>query len=55
MSKVGGKFTSHVFPGETLVVSIWKEGTVIICQTKTEERGKVVFQGFMELKEEARL
>ena len=39
MSQVSSKFTSHVFPGETLVVEMWKEGDTIICTTKTKERG----------------
>ncbi len=55
MKRTGAKFTSHVFPGETLEVAMWKEGTMITIQTKTVERGKVVMQGFLELKEEARM
>lgn len=26
---MAARFTSHVFPGETLIVSLWKEGTKV--------------------------
>ena len=52
---VTNKFTSHVFPGETLIVSLWKENGVIIFQTTTKERGKVVINGYMTLKPQAKL
>lgn len=48
---IQARFTSHVFPGETLQVSGWKEGNKVIFSAKTAERGKEVIQGVVELNE----
>ena len=55
LSKFGARFTSHVFPGETLVVEVWKEGNRLIFTSKTKERGKVCLRGYAELREQAKL
>lgn len=55
MSQVSSKFTSHVFPGETLIVEMWKEGDTIVFSTKTKERGKIVLKGYLKLKKSAKL
>uniref|UniRef100_A0A7S3CRL1 Hydroxysteroid 17-beta dehydrogenase 4 n=1 Tax=Strombidium rassoulzadegani TaxID=1082188 RepID=A0A7S3CRL1_9SPIT len=55
MKKFSGRFTGHVFPGETLIVDTWKQGSQIVVQTRTQERGKVVLKGFCELSPQAKL
>lgn len=55
MKQTAVRFTSHVFPGETLVVSAWKEGSDILFSTATKERGAVVIQGIIKIAPEAKL
>ena len=43
-SSMQGRFTSPVFPGETLTVSIWPDGTDAVFQTHGED-GRVVLVG----------
>ena len=52
---MNARFTSHVFPGETLVVEMFKEGGQIIFQTKTKERGKAVVVGTVDIAPAAKL
>jgi acyl dehydratase len=33
------RFTGHVFPGETLVTSIWDEGNRLLMSAETKQRG----------------
>lgn len=49
------RFTSHVFPGETYVIEMWKEGNTVVFETKTKERGKVALRGYAELRDNAKL
>ena len=55
MTQATCRFTSHVFPGETLVVSAWKDKDTIVFASKTKERGKVACMGFVTLKSSAKL
>lgn len=55
ISKFSTRFTSHVFPGETYIVEVWKDGNTLIFQTKTKERGKVSVKGFAELRDQPKL
>lgn len=50
LDQISGRFTSHVFPGETLIVEMWKEGDTVIFNTKTKERGIVALKGYCKLK-----
>lgn len=45
------RFTSHVFPGETLEILIWKgEGNKLIVSAQTKERKKQVLIGEVQMK-----
>jgi len=55
MKKITVRFTSFVFPGETLVVQAWKEKDQIVFVTKTKERGKAVLMGYLDLSSGAKL
>lgn len=46
---ISARFTSHVFPGETLITEMWESPKGVIFQQKTQERGKVCSQGFVEV------
>jgi acyl dehydratase len=55
LKSITGRFTSHVFPGETLIVDTWKNGNTIVFNTRTKERGKVVLTGYATLKDQAKM
>lgn len=40
------RFTSHVFPGETYIVDMYKEGQKVVFAARTKERGKVSALGY---------
>lgn len=53
---MNARFTSHVFPGETLVVHCYPESEdSVIFQTTTKERGKPVVVGRVEFVKQAAL
>ena len=56
LKQMNARFTSHVFPGETLVVNAWKENDAIIFATKTKERKQAVcLVGYIKLAAKAKL
>ncbi|CAD8047968.1 unnamed protein product [Paramecium primaurelia] len=55
LKSMAARFTSHVFPGETLLISLWKDGTKVQFSAKTQERGIEVIVGFVEFNEKAKL
>lgn len=55
MKQINARFTSHVFPGETLIVKCWKEGDNVVFTTETKERGTVACMGYVTLKPQAKL
>lgn len=48
---VQARFTSHVFPGETVRFSLWKEGGVVVFSGSTVERGLECIVGAVEINE----
>ncbi|OMJ68864.1 hypothetical protein SteCoe_33556 [Stentor coeruleus] len=45
---ISARFTSHVFPGETLITEMWSYPSGVIFKQKTIERGKICSQGYVE-------
>ncbi len=53
--EIQARFTSHVYPGETLIVKMYKlPGGTVAVETSTKERGKVVLTAVVTVKETPR-
>ena len=50
LRKLAVRYTSHIFPGETLITSLWKEGTLVIIEMKTKERNRTALIGYAEIR-----
>ena len=50
IKKMSVRFTQIVYPGEILVIEMWKEEGKVYFETKTKERGGVVVKASMEFK-----
>lgn len=47
---IKARFTSHVFPGETLIIRTWYDGKgTVAFEGATKERGKVVIVGYAKI------
>jgi 3-hydroxymyristoyl/3-hydroxydecanoyl-(acyl carrier protein) dehydratase len=55
MKTINTRFVSHVYPGETIIVEMFKEGNSILFSATTKERGLKVSTGCVDLKSEAKL
>jgi acyl dehydratase len=43
LMELAGRFSSPVYPGDTLRVELWRDGNIASARVKAVERGKVVF------------
>lgn len=55
VAAVQARFTSHVFPGDTIEFSLWKDGDRVIVSGATQERKLECILGVVELKPAAKL
>jgi len=55
IKNISTRFVSHVYPGETILVDMFKEGDSIFFSATTKERGLKISTGVVELKSEAKL
>jgi ABC-type lipoprotein release transport system permease subunit len=49
------RFTGHVFPGESLEISVWKEQNKLFFEAKVIERKTKAIVGVITLRESAKL
>lgn len=56
LASIRARFTSHVFPGESIVYKMWKEAdNTIVFEGITVERNTKCIKGFAKLKAQPKL
>lgn len=55
LKKLYVRYTSVIFPGETLCISFWKEGLIVVFEVKVKQRNKVAIIGQAEIRERPKL
>ena len=53
IGRIGARFTSHVFPGETLSMKLLLNEESVYFETNVKERGTTALKGFMLLNKPA--
>ena len=49
--KVTSRFTTPIYPGESLIISLWRKENRIIIEGKIKERNRLALIGYAELRE----
>ena len=49
-ASMAGRFTKPVYPGDTLMVSMWADGDRVFFRTRTEDGTVVIDRGVMRLR-----
>lgn len=55
IKSISSRFVSHVYPGETIIVDMFKEGDFILFSARTKERELKISTGCVELHPQAKL
>ncbi len=55
LKKVTSRFTTPIYPGETLIFSLWRDGNRAYFEGKIKERNRLAVLGSAELRDEAKL
>ena len=55
LKKLYVRYTSHIFPGEQLCISFWKEGLILIFEVKVKPRNRTAIVGMAEIRERPKL
>eukprot|EP00343_Euplotes_focardii_P007230 CAMPEP_0205821946 /NCGR_PEP_ID=MMETSP0206-20130828/10330_1 /ASSEMBLY_ACC=CAM_ASM_000279 /TAXON_ID=36767 /ORGANISM="Euplotes focardii, Strain TN1" /LENGTH=210 /DNA_ID=CAMNT_0053117819 /DNA_START=234 /DNA_END=866 /DNA_ORIENTATION=+ len=55
IKKISTRFVSHVYPGETILIDMFKEGDDVYFSATTKERKLVISTGVVELNPQAKI
>ena len=56
MRKIGARFTTPIYPGETLIVKMWrKEQRIYFEAAIKERRSRIAVIGYAELRENSKI